>query len=326
MVSGLIDHLIEWMDENQNRLMEMVYAIVDAFQSVYPILETVLGGIFSMIDWVITKFQEGNPIIIFFTNLLGALAIAISLVTVVTKIWSAALMLNPVMLIVTALIALIGTIAYLCYKLEGWGTVWEGLMGFMKHTYEAFIADFNLGVNEFVDFFMTGLNKIQLGWYKFKQVCGLGDSAENQAAINQIHADMEARKNAIQEGIHKVEEHKQKAVESLKSIDLRWNSEKTVFSGGNNISTSTGIEIPGLPGMDGREISENNHYNSDTATSGTVNAISGGGTRNNTISITLRSLVENLIFEGGYEGNREDMLQDLETQLIRVLHMAKTAL
>ncbi|MGY0426010.1 MAG: hypothetical protein ACWIPI_04155, partial [Polaribacter sp.] len=47
---------------------------------------------------------------------------------------------------------------------------------------------------------MLGINLIKTGWYKFKQVMGIGDSSENQKMLDQINADTEARKKSIVDG------------------------------------------------------------------------------------------------------------------------------
>jgi len=49
-----------------------------------------------------------------------------------------------------------------------------------------------------------GLNLIKAGWYEFKLAMGIGDDAENQAALNKIHADTEARKKEVVDGAKKV--------------------------------------------------------------------------------------------------------------------------
>ena len=55
-------------------------------------------------------------------------------------------------------------------------------------------------------------------------------------------------------------------------------------------------------------------------------AIATGGSRSTSITINLKSLVDQLVFEGGYEQSRDEMQRDLESALIRVLQMANSAL
>ena len=44
---------------------------------------------------------------------------------------------------------------------------------------------------------MIAIDKIKLGWYKFKEAVGIGDSKENQKMISQINNDVENRKEAL---------------------------------------------------------------------------------------------------------------------------------
>ena len=58
-----------------------------------------------------------------------------------------------------------------------------------------------------------------------------------------------------------------------------------------------------------------------TTGAGAVSEIATGGQRSSTIHITLGSLVDKLIFEGGYEGSRDDMQRELENRLIQLLQI-----
>lgn len=64
---------------------------------------------------------------------------------------------------------------------------------------------------------------------------------------------------------------------------------------------------------------------SGSAGGGAVSSIATGGSRSTSITINLKSLVERIVFEGGYEGSRDSMEKDLESALIRVLQMANSA-
>jgi hypothetical protein len=147
---------------------------------------------------------------------------------------------------------------------------------------------------------MIGLDKIKLGWDKFKEAVGMGDSAENQAAKD-----------------------------SLSSIHMTWNKEKTLGSLIGGMKESMGIGTPGVPGLDG-----GNGGTGDGSTDGNgnggaggkaVESIASGGTRSTTINITLGSMVENIFYQGAFGENRDQFERDLESALIRVLQMANTA-
>ena len=109
--------------------------------------------------------------------------------------------------IIAAVIGLIAVIGYVCYKVQGWGTLWDGTVGFMKHSFLGFVESVKLYFSTMINGLMIGLDKIKLGWYKFKEAVGLGDSAENQAAIARINADIENRQQAIIEGAKRVADH-----------------------------------------------------------------------------------------------------------------------
>ncbi|MDE6483481.1 MAG: hypothetical protein K2L01_06980 [Rikenellaceae bacterium] len=250
-------------------------------------------------------------------------------------------------------IALIGVITYLCYKINGWGSLWDGIVGFMKYSFMAYVDTVKLYFDTLVNGIMIGIDKIKLGWYKAKEAFGLGDSSENQEAIKQITADMEERQKAISDGADKVKENLLKAKESLAGIDMSWNSEKSLSDVTNGLKEKLGMggasPAPGtkdtvvtddlthdktglLPekgngNNNGSALSPGtgNGNNSAGAGAGTSSAISTGGSRSSSVTINLKSLVETLSF-GSYEGDRDTMQRDLESRLIRVLEMANSAM
>lgn len=99
---------------------------------------------------------------------------------------------------------------------------------------------------------MLGLDKIKLGWYKFKEAVGLGDSAENQAMIARINTDVENRKQAIIDGANRVKELARKTADSL-SWELSWKKDEA--TGENKPAPGTEAkpgELPkaGIPDFD----------------------------------------------------------------------------
>lgn len=155
-----------------------------------------------------------------------------------------ALLACPVTWIIAAVIGLIAVIGYVCYKVQGWGTLWDGTVGFMKHSFLGFVESVKLYFSTMINGLMIGLDKIKLGWYKFKEAVGLGDSAENQAAIARINADIENRQQAIIEGAKRVADHAAKARASLDGIRLRWDSERSLGDVAAKLKTSLGIASP----------------------------------------------------------------------------------
>lgn len=347
-----LEGVVSWFEQNRNAVLAVVSLIAKGFQTAFSLVGRIIGGAVGVFGGWLAKLQEGNVPITLLTLLLGSLATAMALFSLNAKImavWSGlvttakwawvgvqgalnlSLLACPITWIVAGIIALIGTIAYLCYKIEGWRSLWEGVVGFMKYSFMAFVDGVKLYFTTLVNGIMIGIDKIKLGWYKFKEACGIGDSAENQAAIAGIQADIEARQQAIAEGAKKVSENARKAQESLAGIKLSWNSDKSLGDAVGSFRQKLGIEAPTVPGMTPMDGGGLNDGIGDTADSGTAgvgaaSAIAAGGSRSTSVAINIGSLVEHLVFEGGYEQNRDEMQRDLEGALIRVLQMANSAL
>ena len=323
------------------------------------VLEWIIGlvgkgidALASAIGWVAEFMQKHMTVITVLGVALGILAASMFLVTLQSKamaIWAGivttakwawaaaqnglnlALLACPMTWIIAAIIGLIAVIGYVCYKVQGWGTLWDGIVGFMKYSFLAFVESVKLYFNTMINGIMIGLDKIKLGWYKFKEAVGLGDSTENQAAIARINTDIENRQQAILEGAKRVADNAAKAKASLDGIHLKWDSERSLSDVTAKLKTSLGIASPSLPGMSGELATSTAGTGAGGGTSGSttgagaVSGIATGGQRSSTIHITLGSLVDKLIFEGGYEGSRDDMQRELENRLIQVLQMASTA-
>lgn len=340
-----LESTIDWLEGNKETILIVVHAVANAFKAAFTIVGKIIGGVTSAFGWWIDKLREGNTPVTIITTLLGALTLAMIGMTVQAKImalwagivttakwlWAAAqnglnlaLLTNPLTWIIAGIIALIAVIAYVCYKIEGWGSLWDGIVGFMKHTFLAYVESIKLYWTTLVNGIMIGLDMIKLGWYKFKEAVGMGDSQENQAAIARINADVEARQKAIVDGANKVIEHAQKAKESLQGISMSWNSEKSISGLVGGLKAKFGIGAPAIPGMNPEE--EQGEGEGGGGSGGAAaSSIATGGSRSSTINITLKDLVGQIIYQGGYEGSRDEMEKDLTNRLIQVLQMARTA-
>jgi hypothetical protein len=216
-----------------------------------------------------------------------------------------------------------------CYKVEGWGSLWEGIVGFMKNSFLSFAESAKLHWSTLVNGFMTGLDGIMLGWYRFKEAVGMGDSSGNRAAIARINADVEKRQQAIADGAKKTLDYAAEAGKSLSGIEMSWNSEKSlpdIMGGikktlgiGTNESVRASVNGPlaatygGRGGEDGGRGSKSNE------------AIATGGTRNTTVNISVGKFFEDMVFNGGVRENREDIQRNMAEVMSRVLGMAETA-
>ena len=226
---GKINQLKDTFDEFLINIFDRLKPVIDTCLSFATgFLETLpalLDGIANGVSNVISFFSEFAPIIIGVATAMGILTMAMNaskismaaqelildaliikerIVIGLKKLWigvqatlNAVMALNPITLIVAGIAVLVGAIVWVCSKITGWGSLWEGIVGFMKYTFLAFVDAIKLCFTTFINGFLIGLDKIRLGWYKFKEAVGIGDSEENQNAINAINESIEARKKGI---------------------------------------------------------------------------------------------------------------------------------
>lgn len=126
--------------------------------------------------------------------------------------------------IVTALIVVSSTT-------EGWGKAWKHTIEGMKLLMQSFVLKVKAGFTTTVNGLMLGIDKIKLGWYKFKQAVGLGDSDENQAMIDKIQGDVEKRSEAIIEAQKEANKADRKMLEAAINFtqagkSIKWKSKK----------------------------------------------------------------------------------------------------
>lgn len=339
-----LEGTINWLDRNRTTVLTVVNVIAKAFKGTFSIIGGVIGGVASMFGWWIDKLREGNRIVIILTLALSSIATAMTLFTLKAKLmavwsgiittakwaWAAAqnglnlaLLACPLTWFVAAIIALIGAIAYVAYTTEGWGETWNNTWEWIKLSFEQAGEWLHLKWLQVENFFLNGFETIQKGWYKLQS---LWDKDGAQKGLNKIQSDRDSRAAEIAKAQGKIDE----LAARRKQIDI-WqvkSNGKSLSDVTRGLKKSLGIEAPAVPGMSpvagggGSGIEESG---TGMAGSSTAESIATGGSRSSSITINLKSLVEKIVFEGGYEGSRDNMEKDLESALIRVLQMANSA-
>lgn len=324
------------------RMQPVINSCIELAGGALANLSSMLDKTCNAISGVAGWFEELAPIITGVTVALGVLTVASNAtraslllqdailnvliikekaITIATNIWTAAqsvlnavLNANPIGLIISGVAALIGFIVYLCNKIQGWGSLWDGICGFMKHSFYAFIDGVKYAWTTSINGIMIGLDKIKIGWYKFKEACGIGDSAENKAMIAQINADVEARQKAIAEAASKLNsDNLKKAKESLAGIEMSWGSKEEV---------GTNSQLQSMASASTGSSSKNSGMSSLKSSN---EAIVTGGTRNTNITINLGEMIGSVSFNGGIEDNREDFERKLAESMFRVLAIAQSS-
>ena len=242
-------------------------------------------------------------------------------VAAATNLWTGAQWLlniameaNPIGLIIAGVALLIAGITWLVSKIEGWGEAWSHTVKGAKLIFKLFIEGIKGYFTTMVNGIMIGINKIKVGFYKFKDAVGLGDSSENQKIIAKINADTEARKKAIVDSARKV---KKLAIASASEFyqagaSLKWKE--------------SGIAEPqAAAGVKGKPVKKKTKEGDDEITK-TNKSIATGGKKSTYITITLEQLIGVLNIKGNdFKDSAKQLEEQSQDALLRVLAMATTA-
>ena len=357
-IQGIVDkvneafaRLSQYIGERIDDIMGVLDNLMAAFSAVWTAIriawvpvELVLRGVIGTFLVLSNVVRAARPFFIGLAAAVGILTAALkwqdivlniliakeTVLNAITKIataiqwaWNVAMTANPIGLIIAGIALLIGAIVAVCSHITGWGSLWEGICGFMKYSFYAFVDGVKLYFDTLINGIMMGLDIIKLGWYKFKEACGIGDTAENQAAIAQINADVEKRQQAIIDGAKAVQENALKAKESLAGIEMGWKgkdkTDKAQASLGTNAQLQQAVRgssaAGGLSGGGG----------AGRETGKSAEAVATGGTRKTDIHINLKSLVENMNFNGSTAENLQEIQTNIAQALLQALNMAQAS-
>lgn len=326
------------------RLNQLKDNVAELGITLFESLQPAINGVLNIATKCATFMQENKALVTTIGVIIGGLVLVIkgasaglavyetciAAATVATTLWSAAqavfnaiAAVNPITWMVIGIVALVGAIVWVCSKITGWGSLWKGIVGFMKYTFLAFVDAIKLYFTTCINGFLIGLDKIKLGWYKFKETVGMGDSEENQNAINAINESIEARKKAISDGAQSVQDNLVKAKESLGGIEMGWKKKEDVSETSDKVSSGLGINEQLQNSVNGNSTTGNG-TGTGGELAGSSNAIASGGTRNTNVTINLGKMAD-VTFNGSVGENAEDMVRTLEECLLRVLYMAQNA-
>lgn len=251
-----------------------------------------------------------------------------SIVTGATSTWTgvqaafnAVMAINPVVLIVAGVIALVGAIALVVSKTEGWGKAWQHTVTGAKLLFVAYVQTAKAQFNMLVNGFMIGINKIQIAWYKFKNVVGLGNKAENNAQITQLNAQVEARKKSITDGYKKAGNTAMQAAGEFKAAfdSVKWKKDKKA-------NQTNGISTPGIPGTNFGNGGGSGSTGGSDKMKKSNEAVATGGTKHNYITIKIEELIglkaDNV--NGGAAAAKQSG-EGITDELLRILAMAGSA-
>lgn len=224
---------------------------------------------------------------------------------------------SPIFWIVAAVVALVAAIAYVIYKTEGWGKTWHNVTEYCKLSFQQMGEWLRLKWLQIADFFMTGFETIEIGWYKLQS---LWDSDAASAGLNKIQQARDQRAAEIADAQNKVDELAAKRQE-MKVWEVTWNSDKKLSDVTGGVKSKLGINSQLADNVNGE--GGGGGGGGDEAGKA-ANAVATGGTRNTQITINLGKMAD-ITFNGSVGENAEDIEKKFEELFLRVLFMAQNA-
>lgn len=227
--------------------------------------------------------------------------------------------MNPIVLIVAGIVALIAVIAIVVSKTEGWGKAWKHTINGAKLLFTAYVQTVKAQFSLMVNGFMIGINKIQIAWYKFKNAIGLGNTAENNAQISQLNAQVENRKKVISDNYKKAGNTAMQAAAEFKAAygSVKWKKKPKEEEEGISDPSIPGTSLGNKQGYQGKGSESMKKSNEAVAT---------GGTKHNYITIKVEQLIG--LKADNVSGGKDTAKQSGEgvaDELLRILAMAGSA-
>ena len=247
----------------------------------------------------------------------GIVSSATSVWTSVQAAFNVVMAMNPIVLIVLGVLALVAAIAWVVSMTEGWGKAWKHTMNAGKLIIAAFVEAVKLYFGLLVEPFLVAIDLIKVGWLELQDFLSADNS--NAAAIAKINADADARQKALLESAKKVKDY-------------------TVQAGKEVILAATSVHFKKEDKKSDNKISEANIPGTDFGKGGAVGATSGaskvqksneavatGGTKHNYFTITIHEvngLKDVVVSAKDLAVKAGDEVAD---GLLRVITMATTA-
>ncbi len=329
----LTEKAISLIESKQDVIVAVVTDVANAF-----------SGLLSFLRRVYDFITDTLPIWMGMAGAIAAVTIAVQaqnialqalivwegVVKTATTLWAGAqavlnavMTANPIGLIIAGIVALVGVIIYLCNHITGLGKLWDGVVSFMKFSFYAFVDAVKLYFDTYINGFLMGLDKIKLGWYKFKEECGLGDSDENRAAIESINADIEKRQKAISDGAKSVLDNALKAKNAITEgfSSLGWKSGNKSESAAAALGVNDQLIAATNSGGGGMSLNSLSQESSKA-----TEAVATGGTRNTEVHINIGDMIRQVTFSGTVSENKNDIEKTFAECLYQVLGMVQTSI
>ena len=304
--------------------------LIPALKRLNEFLDDPIATLGRLADKVTNTYPIISSAIIGITAAIVAYKVVVGIVTLVTGAWTAAqwllnaaLTANPVGLIIAGVVALIALIAFLIIKIDGWKETWDNVMKFCSLAFDSFKTNLQLKWMQIQDFFMSGLETIEKGWYRL-QLLWSKDAAN--AGLAKLESERNKRAKAVADTQEKIEGIN-KQIANMEVFQLRMNN-KSFSDVANSLKNKLGISTPGVPGTNGSGVARTGGLmggeNGSNAGKETANSIATGGSKTTHITINLGELVGTInINKNGFRESAENMRDIVLDEMTRVLSMAQ---
>lgn len=297
------------------------------FQSAGSILATfgvIMNGVLIAVDLVSSGLA-------FLLNALSPVALGILGLVAAWTVWNytlaaynALMLVNPTTWIILGIIALIGVLGMVTKYTSGWGEAWQHTVNGAKLIWKAYTSFVKTGFETLVNGLMIGLNKIMLGWYKFKDAVGMGDSSQNQSIIASLNSDVERRKQVIKDGWKEVASAGMAAKEEFGKVKINidkdgfkkdWSSLKNKFSA---IGESPKIAPEGESAGGGNSVTGKNGNGKKSAQG---DSIVTGGKRTTNVVVNIQNLgTDTKIYVDSSAKGVNDLGAKIKEELLRAVN------
>ncbi len=329
-VGNILGKLAGWFEQSQMQIISVTQSAAAIFIRSLQIVGETVKKVAGIYNWFIDGVRAGNPVFIgaaatisMITGTLIAYKTIMGIVTVFTKLWTTAqiglntaLLVNPIGLIIAGIVALIALVSYVIYKTDGWGKTWENAIQFMSKLWETFKANLHLKWMQIQDFFMTGIEVIQVGWYKLQS---LWDKDSANAGLQKLTNQRNERAQEIAAAKGKVDELSQQLAD-MKVWEVTWNKERSLLDLTNGLKKQLGIgqtETIAASGLGIGGAGGGSDVPSDIKKGN--EAIATGGTRSTNINIDIGKMLETVNI---YAQDFNDGMKDLEDKVIEAVTRA----
>ena len=297
------------------------------FESAGNTLQTfgnIMTGVLMVVDYFVTGLM--SPLGQGLLKLVGGWYLLNGAVAVFNMLMA----VNPITWVVMGIVALITALGLVIKYTDGWGKSWKHTVNGAKLVWQIYVDYAKAQFNTLVNGLMIGINKIKLGWYKFKEAVGMGNSSENQKMIAQINNEVENQKKSIVDGYKKIGETARKAKNEFSQVGVKfdmegvkkdWNKTKSMFSGLGKKDNSTSAYDDFINKQKGSGLMGKGAGKTDTKDPKKSDSIVSGGSKMTHITVNIENVgTDTVINVDSSEKGIDKFQEKIQEGILRVLN------